>query len=185
MKRRLEIARGLLHQPQVLFLDEPSVGLDPQSKAHVWQYIMTLQQEQEVTVFLTTHLMDEAEICSRIAIIDHGEIAAMDTPARLKTLAGEDIITMDTDNNEQVAKLIEKRFGITAKQGVDGLQFEVAEGTKFIPQFTSSFNEADGHPQILSISMRRPTLDDVFLKITGRAIRQEGADGRQQRALFK
>jgi ABC-2 type transport system ATP-binding protein len=186
MKRRLEIARGLLHQPRVLFLDEPTLGLDPQTRARIWQYIMTLQQEQQVTIFLTTHYMDEAENCSRIAIIDHGEIIATDTPARLKTLAGEDIITMDTDNNEEAAKLIEKRFGITAKQGADGLQFEVAEGAKFIPQFTSSFSEADGHPQILSISLRRPTLDDVFLKITGRAIRQEGADVRdQQRALFK
>jgi ABC-2 type transport system ATP-binding protein len=186
MKRRLEIARVLCHQPDVLFLDEPTLGLDPQTRARIWQYIVNLHQEHGVTIFLTTHYMDEAENCDRIAIIDHGEIVAMDTPARLKTLAGEDIIIMDTDNNEQAAKLIKKRFGITAKQGLDGLQFEVAEGAKFIPRFISSFSEADEHPQILSISLRRPTLDDVFLKMTGRAIRQESADARdQQRALFK
>jgi ABC-2 type transport system ATP-binding protein len=186
MRRRLEIARGLLHQPRVLFLDEPTLGLDPQTRAHIWQYVMGLQQEQKVTIFITTHYLDEAEHCSRIAIIDHGEIIATDTPAHLKTLAGEDIITMDTDDNELATKIIKERFGITAKQGVDGLQFEVAEGAKFIPRFTSAFSEANGYPQILNISLRRPTLDDVFLKITGRAIREEGASGREQlRTLLK
>jgi ABC-2 type transport system ATP-binding protein len=186
MKRRLEIARGLLHQPRVLFLDEPTLGLDPQTRARIWQYIIDLHQEHGVTIFLSTHYMDEAENCSRIAIIDHGKIVAMDTPARLKSMAGEDIITMDTDNNEKAIKLIKRKFGITAKQGEDGLQFEVAEGAKFIPRFVNSFSRTDGYPKILSISLRRPTLDDVFLKITGRAIRREGADSReQQRALFK
>lgn len=186
MKRRLEIARVLSHQPHVLFLDEPTVGLDPQTRARIWQYIVNLHKEHGITIFLTTHYMDEAGNCDRIAVMDHGEIVALDTPTRLKTLAGEDIIIMDTDNNEEAAKLVQKRFGITGKQGVDGLQFEVAEGARFIPQFISSFSGVDGYPKILNISLRRPTLDDVFLKVTGRGIRQEGADGRdQQRALFK
>ncbi len=130
--------------------------------------------------------MDEAENCDRIAVMDHGEIVALDTPARLKTLAGEDIIIIDTDDNEKAAKLAQDRLGITATQKADGLQFEVAEGTGFIPQFISLFSGADGYPKILNISLRRPTLDDVFLKITGRGIRQQGADGKdQQRALFK
>lgn len=186
MKRRLEIARGLLHQPRVLFLDEPTLGLDPQTRSHIWQYIMKLHEEQGVTVFLTTHYMDEAENCGRIAIIDHGEIVATDTPTRLKAIAGEDIVIMETDNDEQAFKLVQNRFGIKAKQGADGLQFEVAEGAKFIPQFITSFSDAAEHPQILSISLRRPTLDDVFLKITGRAIRQEFASSsEQQRIIFK
>ncbi len=186
MRRRLEIARGLLHHPEVLFLDEPTLGLDPQTRSHIWQYIVRLHREEGVTVFLTTHYMDEAENCSRIAIIDHGEIVAMDTPARLKAMVGEDIIILDTDNNELAAGIIEKQLHIPVKKGAEGLQFEVSEGARFIPGFMSSFTAADKHPQILSISLRRPTLDDVFLKITGRAIRQQGADGaEQQRMIYK
>lgn len=186
MKRRLEIARGLLHHPRVLFLDEPTLGLDPQTRSHIWQYIMQLHQEEGITVFLTTHYMDEAENCSRIAIIDHGEIVAMDTPARLKAAWGEDIITLNTDNNELAAELIGKRFGVRVTRGRDELHFEVAEGARFIPGFITSFSDVDTHPNILSISLRRPTLDDVFIKITGRAIRQEGAEAtEEQRMLAK
>lgn len=186
MRRRLEIARGLLHHPQVLFLDEPTLGLDPQTRSHIWQYILRLHQEERVTVFLTTHYMDEAENCDRIAIIDHGEIVAMDTPTRLKAMAGEDIIIMDTDNNSLAAGIIEKQFGLSVKHSLEGLQFEVSQGATFIPGFITSFNVSEKHPRILSISFRRPTLDDVFLKITGRAIRQQRADAaEQQRIMFK
>lgn len=186
MKRRLEIARGLLHHPEVLFLDEPTLGLDPQTRSHIWQYIMRLHQEAKTTIFLTTHYMEEAENCDRIAIIDHGEIVAMDTPARLKAMVGEDIILLDTDNNEIAAKIIEKQFGLTVKPAPEGLQFEVSQGARFIPGFITSFDAVEKHPQILSISLRRPTLDDVFLKITGRAIRQQGADEIEaQRILAK
>jgi len=186
MKRRLEIARGLLHHPQILFMDEPTLGLDPQTRSHIWQYIMRLHQEEGVTVFLTTHYMDEAEHCGRIAIIDHGEIVAIDTPARLKAMVGDDIIILDTVNNEIAIDIIEKQFGISAKKIHDGLQFEVAEGGRFIPGFITSFSADEKHPRILSISLRRPTLDDVFLKITGRGIRQQGADAAEaQRVFFK
>lgn len=186
MRRRLEIARGLMHHPEVLFLDEPTLGLDPQTRNHIWQYIIRLHREKGTTIFLTTHYMDEAENCDRIAIIDHGEIVAMDTPARLKAMVGEDIILVDTDNNDLAAAIMEKQLGISVKRGSEGLQFEVSEGAKFIPGFISSFTAAGKHPQILSISLRRPTLDDVFLKITGRAIRQQGADAaEQQRMIFK
>lgn len=186
MKRRLEIARSLLHHPQVLFLDEPTIGLDPQTRSHIWQYIMKLRKEEGITIFLTTHYMDEAENCDRIAIIDHGVIVAMDTPAGLKAMAGEDIILLDTDNNDVAIKIIEKQFGLPVKTGHEGLQIEVPEGAKFIPGFITSFGLTDKHPQILSISLRRPTLDDVFLKMTGRAIRQAGADAvEQQRQLSK
>lgn len=186
MKRRLEIARGLLHHPQILFLDEPTLGLDPQTRSHIWQYIMRLHQEEGVTVFLTTHYMDEAEHCDRIGIIDHGEIVAIDTPAHLKAMVGEDIIILDTVNNELAIDIIEKQFSISAKKSQDGLQFEVSEGGKFIPGFITSFSADEKHPRILSINFRRPTLDDVFLKITGRGIRQQGADAAEaQRIFFK
>ncbi|MDO8635424.1 MAG: ATP-binding cassette domain-containing protein [Dehalococcoidia bacterium] len=186
MKRRLEIARGLLHHPKVIFLDEPTQGLDPQTRNHIWQYIMKLRQDEGLTIFLTTHYMDEAENCGRIAIIDHGEIVAMDSPARLKAKTGEDIIFLDTDNNERAANLIESKFGIPVKRSQEGLQLEVPEGARFIPGFITSFSETEGHPQILSISLRRPTLEDVFIKITGRAIRQQSADAAEgQRIAFK
>lgn len=186
MKRRLEIARGLLHHPQVLFLDEPTIGLDPQTRSHIWQYIMKLHQEEGITIFLTTHYLEEAENCDRIAIIDHGEIVAMDTPTRLKATAGDDIISLNTDDNNLAASIIEKQFGISVKRVHDGLQLAVSEGDRFIPGFITSFSAIEKHPRIVSISLRRPTLDDVFLKITGRAIRQQGADAaEQQRILSK
>ena len=99
MKRRLEIARGLLHYPKVLFLDEPTLGLDPQSRIALWDYIRAIQQREKITVFLTTHYMAEAEYCDRIAIIDHGEIVALDTPARLKESVGGDVVTLTTSDN--------------------------------------------------------------------------------------
>ncbi|MBI4287233.1 MAG: ATP-binding cassette domain-containing protein [Chloroflexi bacterium] len=176
MKRRLEIARGLLHHPRILFLDEPTLGLDPQTRSHIWEYILRLRHDEGITVFLTTHYMDEAENCSRIAIIDHGEIVALDSPAALKAMSAQDIINLDTDDNQLAAELIEKRFGVAVRMGGDGLHFEVADGARFIPEFIASFSNGERSPRILRISLRRPTLDDVFLKVTGRDIRRQGAD---------
>ena len=109
MKRRLEIARGLLHHPKVLFLDEPTIGLDPQTRRHIWQYLLKLRQQEGVTMFMTTHYMDEAEHCDRIAIIDHGKIVALDTPPNLKALVGGDIISMRTSDNERGGSASEER----------------------------------------------------------------------------
>lgn len=168
MKRRLEIARGLLHYPKVLFLDEPTLGLDPQTRNHIWQYIHDLKKREGITIFLTTHYMDEAENCDRIAVIDYGKIIALDTPEKLKNQVGGDVITVRTENDKEAAKRVEERYKVEVLSDDEGLHFEMADGEKFIPRFISQF----GLP-ISEISLRRPTLDDVFLKLTGRAIREE------------
>jgi len=111
MKRRLEIARGLLHYPKILFLDEPTLGLDPQTRAHIWQYVKSLKEREQITVFLTTHYMDEAEVCDRIAIIDNGVIIALDTPKNLKRQVGEGVVTIITADNERAKGNLKDKFG--------------------------------------------------------------------------
>ena len=170
MKRRLEIARGLLHHPAVLFLDEPTVGLDPQTRNRIWQYIRDLRDREGITIFMTTHYMDEAENCDRIAIIDYGKIVALEAPAELKRMVGGDVLTVQTADDAALAGEIEQAYntGVTATK--DGLQFEVERGAEFIPEFAARFRG-----RVKSISLHQPTLDDVFLKLTGRAIREETA----------
>ena len=168
MKRRLEMARGLLHHPKVLFLDEPTLGLDPQTRNRIWEYILELRRREGTTIFLTTHYMDEAEKADRIAIIDYGKLVAIDTPEELKKLVGKDIISLKTDDNNRAAEEIQLRYRIETRYDSDGLTFEVASGEEFLPAFIKEFDT-----KILSVSLRRPSLDDVFLKLTGREIRQE------------
>jgi len=168
MKRRLELARGLLHHPKVLFLDEPTLGLDPQTRNRIWEYILELRRREGTTIFLTTHYMDEASKADRIAIIDYGKIVALDTPERLKEIVGKDIISLKTVDEDKAAEEIRLRYQVEARHDSDGLTFEVANGEEFIPTFIKEFST-----KILSISLRRPTLDDVFLKLTGRQIREE------------
>jgi len=168
MKRRLEIARGLIHHPEVLFLDEPTLGLDPQTRNRIWEYILELRKREGTTIFLTTHYMDEAEKAGRIAIIDYGKLVAMDTPERLKATVGKDIISVKTDDNDRAVEEIRLRYQIEARRDSDGLTFETASGEEFLPTFIKEFGT-----RILSVSLRRPSLDDVFLKLTGREIRQE------------
>ena len=168
MKRRLEIARGLIHYPAVLFLDEPTLGLDPQTRANLWNYILRLKYEKEMTIFMSTHYMDEAEHCDRIAIIDHGKIVALDTPRELKKQVGEDIISMTSKQKTELKKELEERYKKEVKEKDDSLQIEVEDGEKFLPRL---FNELT--TKIDSIELRKPTLDDVFLSLTGRAIREE------------
>ncbi|MBT3363593.1 MAG: ATP-binding cassette domain-containing protein [Chloroflexi bacterium] len=170
MKRRLELARGLLHHPKVLFLDEPTLGLDPQTRNRIWEYITDLQKQEGTTIFLTTHYMDEADKASRIAVIDNGKIAALDSPAKLKASVGKDIITLKTDDNVKAADEIKSRYQIDAKHDNDELIIEKAGGNEFLPLFIKEFSV-----NIQSISLRRPSLDDVFLKLTGHEIRQEQA----------
>jgi ABC-2 type transport system ATP-binding protein len=169
MKRRLELARGLLHYPKVLFLDEPTLGLDPQTRNHIWEYVLELQKQEGTTVFLTTHYMDEAEKASRIAIIDDGKLVAIDTPANLKRLVGQDIVTLRTDDNARAAEEIKSRYHTEVRPEGDQLSFTVANGEEFLPAFIKDFSIT-----IASISLRRPTLEDVFLKLTGREIREQG-----------
>lgn len=168
MKRRLEIARGLLHHPKVLFLDEPTLGLDPQTRGSVWQHILEMQKQEEATIFLTTHYMDEAEHCDRIAIIDYGSIVALDTPEMLKRQVGGEIVTLEVTDTEAASRELAERYHLTPQVESGLIQFEVEEGSRFIPDFVRSFSQ-----DIRAISLRRPTLDDVFLKLTGRAIREE------------
>jgi ABC-2 type transport system ATP-binding protein len=172
MKRRLELARGLLHFPKVLFLDEPTLGLDPQTRNHIWDYVIELQRREGTTVFLTTHYMDEAEKAGRIAIIDHGKLVAVDTPKKLKQRVGQDIITVRTDDNSKAAGDISLRYQTEVRQDGDHLVFPVSNGEEFLPTFIK-----ESGIKIVSISLRRPTLEDVFLKLTGREIREEEASG--------
>ena len=172
MRRRLEIARGLLHSPKVLFLDEPTIGLDPQTRASIWQYIGELHKREEITVFVTTHYMDEAENCDRIAIIDQGRIVALDTPAALKAGVGKDRVQISTANDPAAIAALKDTFELEAKM-VEGLvTFSVAEGAAFVPQLFEKL----GVP-IKSVAVARPTLDDVFLNFTGTSLRDAEQKG--------
>jgi ABC-2 type transport system ATP-binding protein len=178
MKRRLELARGLLHYPKVLFLDEPTLGLDPQTRNHIWEYVLELRQREGTTIFLTTHYMDEAEKANRIAIIDHGKLVAMDTPAKLKRMVARDIVTVKTENNDQAAEDIKTRYQMDVRRDGDHLVFDVDNGEEFLPGF---INESG--IKVTSISLRHPTLEDVFLKITGHEIRDEEVGNTLKEAL--
>lgn len=173
MKRRLEIARGLIHAPKVLFLDEPTLGLDPQTRAHLWDYILKLKNEKNMTIFMTTHYMQEAENCDRIAVIDYGKIVAMDTPLGLKKIVGGDIIKIKSKQNKRLKLELEKKYEQKIQEENGTLQIKVANGEKFLPRL---FNEID--TKIDSIELRKPTLDDVFLHLTGRAIRKGDASAK-------
>lgn len=181
MKRRLEIARGLLHRPRVLFLDEPTLGLDPQTRRHIWQYLRKLREQREVTMFMTTHYMDEAENCNRIAIIDHGEIVAIDTPANLKERVGGDIITLRTSDNELASERLIQVHRVETRTGPEGqLIVETEKGDQFIPKIMETFSNGAKPINVQSVSLRQPTLEDVFIKLTGHAIREQEADSKDQ-----
>ncbi|TDD76595.1 ABC transporter ATP-binding protein [Actinomadura darangshiensis] len=181
MKRRLEIARGLLHSPRVLFLDEPTVGLDPQTRASIWEYIRRLQHAEEITIFMTTHYMDEAEFCERIAIMDSGRIVALDTPEALKAGVGEDRIRIQTADDEAAIAAIGDRFGLEAVVSEGAVTFSVASGEAFVPRLFAEL----GVP-IRSVNVARPSLDDVFMSFTGSTIRDaEASAGDRMRVMMR
>jgi ABC-2 type transport system ATP-binding protein len=169
MKRRLEIARGLLHSPRVLFLDEPTVGLDPQTRSSIWRYIRELKAREDITIFLTTHYMDEAEYCDRIAIMDQGRIIVLDTPAALKAEVGKDRVQIQTDDDHAAIAGLHERFGIEATVAEGAVTFGVPEGGQFVPRLFDEWDPA--LPPIRSVSVARPSLDDVFMAHTGTTIR--------------
>ncbi len=169
MKRRLEIARGLLHSPRVLFLDEPTVGLDPQTRSSIWRYIRELKTREDITIFLTTHYMDEAEYCDRIAIMDHGRIIVLDTPAALKAQVGRDRVQIHTDDDDAAIAALRERFEIEATVVEGAVTFGVPEGEQFLPRLFEAWDPA--HPAIRTVSVSRPSLDDVFMAHTGTTIR--------------
>jgi ABC-2 type transport system ATP-binding protein len=175
MKRRLEIARGLMHSPRVLFLDEPTVGLDPQTRVSIWSYIRDLRTREKITIFLTTHYMDEAEYCDRIAIIDNGTIVALGTPEALKANVGKDRVQLRTADDAAAIAALEDRFQIEAVTREGVLTFGVEGGEAFVPRLFAEL----GVP-ITAISVARPSLDDVFLAYTGATIRDREASAVEQ-----
>jgi ABC-2 type transport system ATP-binding protein len=176
MRRRLEIARGLMHSPRVLFLDEPTIGLDPQTRRSIWSYIRELKEREEITIFMTTHYMDEAEWCDRIAIMDHGEIVAIDAPETLKAQVGRDRITIHTDDNDAAIAALAEKFGIEARIAEGAVTFGVVAGEEFVPRLFAEFELP-----IRSVSISRPTLDDVFMSYTGTTIRDAEEDQSKHR----
>ncbi len=176
MRRRLEIARGLMHSPRVLFLDEPTIGLDPQTRRSIWNYIRELKQREEITIFMTTHYMDEAEWCDRIAIMDNGQIVALDSPEALKEGVGTDRIMIHTDDNDLAIAELAERFEIEARTAEGAVIFGVPSGEEFVPRLFSELNVP-----IRSVSVSRPTLDDVFMSYTGSTIRDAEEDAGRNR----
>ena len=185
MRKRLDIAMGLIHQPDVIFLDEPTVGLDPQTRTHIWDYIRNLAKAIGVTVFLTTHYMEEADhLADRIAIIDRGKIIAMGTPTELKQSISGDVITISTcavkdDECKDIIRRAQSALSgesfVIGTQSTDSeLAIYVDKGESAIPGIMRIL--ASQGIEVKTISLARPTLEDVFLKYTGRTIRpQEGA----------
>ncbi len=172
MKRRLEVARGLLHRPRVLFLDEPTLGLDPQSRSNLWEFITELPKKHNVTIFMTTHYMEEAEVCDRIAIIDHGKIIAMDSPEELKKMVGGDVVSITTTDNARARHDIEHLFRMNVAEKENALYVTCSRGDTCIPELIRTLGE-----RVLSVRIQRPTLNDVFLKLTGKTIRDEEVSG--------
>jgi len=176
MRRRLEIARGLMHSPRVLFLDEPTIGLDPQTRRSIWEYIGVLKEREEITIFMTTHYMDEAEWCNRIAIMDHGEIVALDAPEALKAGIGTDRVMIHTDDDDAAIAELAERFGIEARTAEGAVIFGVHSGEEFVPRLFAGLDVP-----IKSVSVSRPTLDDVFMSYTGTTIRDAEEDATKNR----
>ena len=166
MKRRVEIARGLIHYPKVLFLDEPTTGLDPQTRAHIWEYIVKLQKERNITIFLTTHYMEEAEICNKIAIMDGGVIVAHDTPYALKKQFTKDKAYITTKNEVELEQLL-KQYELSYIKK-DGYYKVDAEKINPLLQVLSLQKDV-----ITDIEIKKGTFNDVFLEITGKKIREE------------
>ncbi len=173
MRRRLELGRGLIHYPKVLFLDEPTVGLDPQTRDHIWKYIRELKEAHDITVVLTTHYMDEADrLSDRIGIMDHGKIIALDTPSKLKETLEGDVITIKANKIDEFTALLAEKLGLTQSVIVDGgLEITVHGGKSVMPRIMEV--AAANKFFIESILLREPNLEDVFLHYTGRNIRSD------------
>lgn len=175
MRRRLEIAEGLMHRPDILFLDEPTLGLDPASRASIWEYVRKLNEEG-ITIFMTTHYMDEADkLCDRIAIIDYGKIVNIGSPGELKGMLGGDVVTVHANDREKFLNHIRTLDFVTeVLPQENGIRLTVDRGETAIPKLFQEANRIG--VGIDNISLSRPTLDDVFIKFTGRSLREEKAD---------
>ncbi len=173
MRRRLELGRGLIHYPQILFLDEPTVGLDPQTRDHIWKYIRELKEAHDITVVLTTHYMDEADrLSDRIAIMDHGKIAVLDTPQKLKETLEGDVVTVRANDIQGLSALVSKWLGLTKTRVVAGaLEITVQNGRAAMPRIMELATQNNIYVE--SLLSREPNLEDVFLHYTGRSIRED------------
>ncbi|MBF0507028.1 MAG: ATP-binding cassette domain-containing protein [Nitrospirae bacterium] len=176
MKRRLEVARSIIHQPRVLFLDEPTLGLDPQSRTNLWEFISKLPEQQGVTIFMTTHYMEEAEICRKIAIIDKGKIIAQGSPEELKKMVGGDVIYLKTRDDASAINDLKTLFHLDAEELNGELFITVSGGgDACIPKLIGALGD-----RVVSVRLQRPTLNDVFLKLTGKDIRPETISGNSE-----
>jgi ABC-2 type transport system ATP-binding protein len=175
MRRRLELARGLIHYPKVLFLDEPTIGLDPQTRDHVWKYIRELKEAHDITVVLTTHYMDEADrLSDRIAIMDYGKIIALDTTSKLKETLEGDVVIIKANNPDAVLSLVNEKMGLTQAHVVNGnVEVTVKNGKNMLPRIVETATQ--NNIFVESISLREPNLEDVFLHYTGRTIRADSS----------
>jgi ABC-2 type transport system ATP-binding protein len=169
MTRRVEIAKGLMHRPQVLLLDEPTTGLDPGARRDLWQYLRTLRQQEHVTVLITTHLMEEAEQCDRLAILNEGRLVALGTPPELKRQIGGDVIVFDAGEPHSLAEKIARRFRVSPAVLDGKVRLEIANGHRFV---TEVFEAFPGEIEAMSVS--KPTLEDVFIDRTGHRFWTEG-----------
>lgn len=172
MQRRLELAKGLLHHPSVLLLDEPTTGLDPGARRDLWQYLQILRDEERVTVLVTTHLMEEAERCDRLAIYANGSVVALGTPSVLKAEIGGDVIMLETKDPENLAGRIEQHFGLHPTVLDSRVRLEIESGHRFVTDVVEAFpGEIEG------VSVHKPSLEDVFIRRTGHRFWTEEDNG--------
>jgi ABC-2 type transport system ATP-binding protein len=171
MQRRLELAKGLLHHPSVLLLDEPTTGLDPGARRDLWQYLAILRDEERVTVIVTTHLMEEAERCDRLAILNQGKLVALGTPAELKQEIGGDVILLDAHDAESLALRMRERFHVEAQVLGGQVRLEREHGHRFITDVVEAFPG-----EIEAVSVSKPSLEDVFIRRTGHKFWTEEAE---------
>lgn len=162
LRRRVELAKGLLHQPQLLLMDEPSTGLDPGARSDLWTYLVRLRDEQQVTIALTTHLLDEADRADRMAILDAGRVVALDTPGALRSEVGGDTITMETEDAQRLADEIGRRFAVEALVLPGAVRLQQSDGKQWVVRLVEAFPNS-----IRTITLGKPTLEDVFIARTG------------------
>ncbi len=184
MRRRLEIARGLMHHPKIMFLDEPTLGLDPQTRRKIWEYIQMLNKQEGTTILLTTHYMDEAEyLCDRVGIIDYGKIIALDEPEKLKDQLEGDIVSLEVPQPRKYAEVFRgSKYVKEVKVVGDYLHLTVTGAEKTIPKLMQIIARHNG--KVRSVGLRSPTLEDVFIRYTGRGIREEGGGVKEEMRLW-
>lgn len=184
MRRRLEIARGLMHRPKIMFLDEPTLGLDPQTRRKIWEYIQMLNKQEGTTILLTTHYMDEAEyLCDRVGIIDYGKIIALDEPEKLKDQLEGDIVSLEVPQPKKYAEVFRgSKYVKEVKVVGDYLHLTVTGAEKTIPKLMQIIAKHKG--KVRSVGLRSPTLEDVFIRYTGRGIREEGGEAKDEMRLW-